>query len=152
MDGQLNFAEIQGNILRGYGKKYVRHLVLGVDRPAAARRWLRDAVSGDDSLTHQITNAELWDARRPTCVNLGITHSGLAALGTPRCHRGSGRRYPPTNKLWLLSLIKWAKCAWKSAPTARDRAAEPAHRPVVIAYSATPKVFSRCSKKTLYLN
>ena len=80
----IDFADIQGNILRGYGKRFVRHLVLTVNQPAAARQWLSDAVSGDSSLTHQITNAELWEARLPTCLNVGITYTGLAALGTPQ--------------------------------------------------------------------
>lgn len=78
-----NFADLQGNILRGYGKQYVRHLVLTVANPAAARRWLSDAVSGDESVAPQITTAELWVERRHTCVNIGVTHAGLAALGVP---------------------------------------------------------------------
>lgn len=84
VDKDFEFADIQGNILRGYGKPFVRHLVLTVDRPAAARRWLQDAVSGDEQLTHQITSAELWETRRSTCLNVGVTYSGLAALGTPQ--------------------------------------------------------------------
>lgn len=77
----LDLADLQGNILRGYHKPYVRHLVLGVDAPAAARRWLADAASGDESKAPQITNAEPWDERPSSCVNVGLTHSGLAALG-----------------------------------------------------------------------
>jgi deferrochelatase/peroxidase EfeB len=83
LSSDLNFADIQGNILRGYGKRFVRHLVLNVDTPAAARRWLLDAVSGDESAAPQITNAEPWGERRSTCVNIGITYAGLAALGAP---------------------------------------------------------------------
>lgn len=77
----LDFADLQGHILRGYGKKYVRHLVLTVANPAAARRWLFDASSGDASAAPQITTAAPWTARPASCVNLGITHQGLAALG-----------------------------------------------------------------------
>jgi hypothetical protein len=35
---ELDLADIQGNILRGYHKPVVRHLVLSVRNPAAARR------------------------------------------------------------------------------------------------------------------
>ncbi|MCX7359941.1 MAG: hypothetical protein NT015_17610 [Alphaproteobacteria bacterium] len=81
MSSALNLADLQGNILRGYGKQYVRHLVLSVASSAAARRWLFDATSGDEGAAPQITNAEPWDERRRTCVNIGITQTGLAALG-----------------------------------------------------------------------
>ncbi|MDQ1242358.1 MAG: hypothetical protein QG586_1712 [Pseudomonadota bacterium] len=83
MSVELRLADLQGNILRGYRKAYVRHLVLSVDSPAAARRWLLDAISGDESRAPQITTAEPWTERRRTCVNIGITHAGLAALGVP---------------------------------------------------------------------
>jgi len=79
----LNFADLQGNILRGYGKAYVRHLVLAVDQPTAARRWLSDAICGDEGAAPQITTAEPWAERKRSCVNIGITHAGLAALGVP---------------------------------------------------------------------
>jgi deferrochelatase/peroxidase EfeB len=80
----FDFADIQGNILRGYGKPYVRHLVLSIDKPASARRWLSDAISGDESVTPQITTGKPWTDGAPNnCVNIGITHSGLAALGVP---------------------------------------------------------------------
>lgn len=79
----LDFADVQGNILRGYGKQYVRHLVLTVANASAARRWLADASGGDESAAPQITSAEPWAERRRTCVNVGMTHDGLAALGVP---------------------------------------------------------------------
>lgn len=82
MQPKIDWADLQGNILRGYNKKFVRHLILTVDVPAASRRWLCDAISGDESLAPQITTAEPWVGGKPrTCVNIGITHSGLAALG-----------------------------------------------------------------------
>ena len=84
VSSNFDAADIQGNILRGYGKDYVRHLVLTVDKPDAARRWLLDAISGDDSVTPQITSGKPWtDGKPKSCVNVGITHAGLAALGVP---------------------------------------------------------------------
>jgi deferrochelatase/peroxidase EfeB len=84
MSTDLDLADVQGNILRGYGKKYVRHLVVTVANAAAARRWLLDATSGDSGAAPQITTAEPWgELKRTTCVNVGITQAGLAALGVP---------------------------------------------------------------------
>ncbi len=77
----INFADIQGHILRAYGKPFVRHLVISVNQPDAARQWLLDAISGDESDAPQITTAEPWVERRSYCVNIGLTHAGLAALG-----------------------------------------------------------------------
>ncbi len=84
VNSKFNVADIQGNILRGYGKSYVRHLVLSIDKPASARRWLSDAIGGDESVTPQITTGKPWAAGSPSsCVNIGITYTGLAALGVP---------------------------------------------------------------------
>ena len=81
VDAAPDLADVQGNILRGYRKPFVRHLVLTVADPVAARTWLSDATSGDAGLAPQVTNAEPWDEKPPSCVNVGITHHGLAALG-----------------------------------------------------------------------
>jgi deferrochelatase/peroxidase EfeB len=81
VDPAVDLADVQGNILRGYRKPFVRHLVLTVRDASAARRWLRDATSGDDGLSPQVTDAQPWDEKPPTCLNVGITHAGLRALG-----------------------------------------------------------------------
>ena len=80
-DPPVDLADVQGNILRGYRKPFVRHLVLTVRDRAAARRWLRDATSGDETLAPQVTNAEPWDEKPATCLNVGVTHPGLRTLG-----------------------------------------------------------------------
>lgn len=79
-------ADVQGNILRGYRKSYVRHLVLRVKDPAAARRWLAAAgTSGADrSVAPLVTDAADWAEGPPeVCFNIGITHQGLVALEVP---------------------------------------------------------------------
>ncbi len=83
-DIQPDLSQVQGNILRGYRKPLVRHLVLRIGDPVAARRWLLDATSGDETLAPQITRAEWGDDRPTVCVNVGITHHGLRALGVPQ--------------------------------------------------------------------
>lgn len=70
----LEWDDIQGNILRGYGFAHAHHLVLSVNRPAAARRWLADLVPA-------VTPATPWTRRPATTLNLAFTHRGLAALG-----------------------------------------------------------------------
>jgi deferrochelatase/peroxidase EfeB len=77
----VDLGDVQGNILRGYRKAHVRHLVLSVADPPAARRWLLDATSGDESGAPQVTTAEDHPKRSATCLNVGLTHAGLAAVG-----------------------------------------------------------------------
>ena len=88
-------AEVQGNILRAYGKEYraVRHLVVRIVDPAAARRALASMVDGDRG-TPDVTSAQ----RAPSeagfgwCLNLGFTSAGLLALGVPET---SVATFPP---------------------------------------------------------
>ena len=92
----LDLGDIQGIILRGYRMPMVRHFLLSVGVPAAARKMLGRLVSGDEADAPQITTAEEWQvglapgpgdnpAERPChkpdyCLNLGITWPGLIAL------------------------------------------------------------------------
>jgi deferrochelatase/peroxidase EfeB len=92
----LNLEDIQGFILRGYRMPMVRHFLLTVGNPSAARRLLGRLVSGDESDAPQITTAQDWHVgfepgpgdnpadiprRKPDyCLNLGITWPGMIAL------------------------------------------------------------------------
>jgi deferrochelatase/peroxidase EfeB len=92
----LDLADIQGFILRGYRMPMVRHFLLTVGVPKAARKLLGRLVSGDESDAPQVTTAEDWHVgfepgpgddvadiprRKPDyCLNLGITWQGLLAL------------------------------------------------------------------------
>ena len=92
----LDLEDIQGIILRGYRMPIVRHFLLTVKVPAAARQLLGRLVNGDETDTPQITAASDWhvgfepgpgddpheDPRRKPdyCLNLGITWAGLLAL------------------------------------------------------------------------
>jgi len=78
----FNPADVQGNILRGYHKPRMRHLMLEVTDRAAARRWLAASTSGGDGVP-QITTEEPWETKPETCFNIGLTFEGLRALGTP---------------------------------------------------------------------
>jgi deferrochelatase/peroxidase EfeB len=92
----LDLGDIQGFILRGYRMPMVRHFLLTVGVPAAARKILGRLVNGDESDAPQITTAEDWHvgfalgpgddpAEAPRhkpdyCLNVGITWPGLVAL------------------------------------------------------------------------
>jgi hypothetical protein len=94
---KLDLEDIQGLILRGYKMPMVRHFLLTVGKPAAARKMLGRLVSGNESDAPQITTAEEWQVgfeagpgdnptERPQykpdyCLNVGITWPGLIALG-----------------------------------------------------------------------
>jgi deferrochelatase/peroxidase EfeB len=96
----LNLADIQGFILRGYRMPMVRHFLLTVCVPAAARKLLGRLVSGDESDAPQITTAEDWhigfepgpnddpaepSRRKPDyCLNVAITWPGMIALEIKR--------------------------------------------------------------------
>jgi deferrochelatase/peroxidase EfeB len=92
----LDLGDIQGFILRGYRMPMVRHFLLTVGVPVAARKLLGRLVSGEESDAPQITTAEDWHVgfapgpgdnpadpprHKPDyCLNLGMTWPGLIAL------------------------------------------------------------------------
>jgi len=82
---QAILADIQGNILRGYNMRFVRHIVVRVANESAARAFLAAVVTGADGIP-QLTSAEVWEAgTKPTsCLNVGVTATGLRALGLPQ--------------------------------------------------------------------
>ena len=81
---KIDLADVQGNILRGYSKARVRHLVMQVVDAGKARAWLGATVGDDRSLAPAITRAAHWGDRPPdVCFNLGITFAGMKALGVP---------------------------------------------------------------------
>ncbi len=73
-------SDVQGNILRGYRKPRVRHLVLAVADANEARGWLGTTVSGRHDIP-QVTSQAPWDSKPATCFNIGVTFEGLRALG-----------------------------------------------------------------------
>ena len=55
----IDFADVQGNILRGYRMPRVRYLILEVADRSAARRWLAASISGGGDGVPQITTRAL---------------------------------------------------------------------------------------------
>ena len=83
MNAMIDFADVQGNILRGYRMPRVRYLILEVADRSAARRWL----AASDIRRRRRRSADharaLGGDKPDTCFNIGLTYEGLRALGTP---------------------------------------------------------------------
>ena len=97
MARQLNLADIQGNILRGYGLPKARFIFLNVADSEAGQKAGREFV---DTVRYQVTNALPWDTvakdypkstltgsslppKPEATLNIAFTFSGLLALGLP---------------------------------------------------------------------
>jgi Dyp-type peroxidase family len=84
----LDLADIQGNIVRPYGRfgfPVTRHLFFNIGNAAAGRTFVEE-------IRHAVTTAERWggvdaDANAPArpivAINVGFSYAGLAALQLP---------------------------------------------------------------------
>jgi Dyp-type peroxidase family len=79
MSARIDFADIQGDILRAHGNSYDRtsYLFVAVDDPERGRKWLR-------ALLPRIATAAWQPHRPPAVLNVALTYAGLAALGVPK--------------------------------------------------------------------
>jgi Dyp-type peroxidase family len=86
MTAQIDTGDIQGDILRAYGNRYLRttYVFVRVPEAAAGRAWL-------GGLVDRVTTAEPWpEGRWPqSTLNVAVTCAGLAALGVPAPVRDS---------------------------------------------------------------
>ncbi len=90
MNRGLDLADIQGNIVRPYGRfgfPVTRHMFFHIGNPAAGRAFVEE-------VRHQVTTAERWagvdaarkgnaPARPLVALNIGFSWRGLAALKLP---------------------------------------------------------------------
>ena len=73
----MSLADIQGNVICGYGTATARYVFATVVDGALARSWLA-------AMLERVTFNESWEADRPDfTVNIAFTHAGLLALGVP---------------------------------------------------------------------
>ena len=84
----VELAEVQGFILRGYTMPVARYFGLAVREPKGAGALLGALVDSDPAVP-SMTTAEPWAAKPEICVNLGITFTGLAALGVSQASLNS---------------------------------------------------------------
>jgi deferrochelatase/peroxidase EfeB len=79
-DPTLDYADVQGTILRGYRVDLARHFVLSVTDPAGARALIGSMVDGTEGVP-QVTTAARWTEKPECFVNVGFTCQGLSVLG-----------------------------------------------------------------------
>jgi Dyp-type peroxidase family len=73
---QVELADIQGNVLRGYTYPTAAYIFLRIDDVDRARALL-------DRMLPRITTGEPWDEQPPTAIQLAFTYAGLERLGVP---------------------------------------------------------------------
>ena len=78
VDGeQIQYGQIQGNVLRGYGFEHAVYLLVHGSSPGALRSLLLETVDA-------VTSAEEWVGDVPlTTLNIAVTFTGLERLGLP---------------------------------------------------------------------
>src|SRR5258706_4103069 len=76
----IDYADVQGTILRGYRVDMARHFILSITDAAAARAFLSSLIDGTNGLP-RITTAQRWKVKPECFVNIGFTAPGLAAMG-----------------------------------------------------------------------
>ena len=77
---EIDYADVQGTILRGYRVDLARHFILQVTSAAAAGTFIGSLVDGTGGMP-KITTAARWTSKPDCFVNVGFTAPGLAALG-----------------------------------------------------------------------
>jgi Dyp-type peroxidase family len=88
MPPAIDFADIQGDILRAYGNRFDRtsYVFVGVGEPERGQAWLR-------GLVERVTTAVAWNGNEPeSTLNVAFTHPGLVALGVGSEMAGSFSR------------------------------------------------------------
>jgi Dyp-type peroxidase family len=74
---ELEVADIQGNVIRGYTYPAAAYVFARVDDAELGRRWLA-------TLLPDVTDATPWRDDRPaTTLNVALTYAGLEAIGVP---------------------------------------------------------------------
>jgi Dyp-type peroxidase family len=79
MTARLDLADIQGSVVRAYGRysfPLARHFFLQITDAAAGRRFIEE-------IGPRVTTAAPWGERPPVTLNVGFTFYGLLALGLP---------------------------------------------------------------------
>lgn len=79
-DVEIDYADVQGTILRGYRVDLARHFILQVTDAAAAGAFLGNLVDGTGRVP-KVTTAARWTEKPECFVNVGFSAAGLAALG-----------------------------------------------------------------------
>lgn len=79
-DPTIDYADVQGTILRGYRVDMARHFILKITDAAKAGAFIGGLVDGSNGLP-KITTAARWTVKPASFVNVAFTAAGLTALG-----------------------------------------------------------------------
>ncbi|HEX2079257.1 MAG TPA: hypothetical protein VHG08_16140 [Longimicrobium sp.] len=79
----INYADVQGTILRGYRVNLARHFILQITDAAAAGTFIGNLVDGAGGLP-AVTTAAPWTTKPACMVNISFTYAGLQALGVAK--------------------------------------------------------------------
>lgn len=77
---EIDYADVQGTILRGYRVDLARHFILQITDAPAAGTFIGNLVNGTGGVP-KITTAARWTSKPECFVNIGFTAPGLQALG-----------------------------------------------------------------------
>ncbi len=77
---EIDYADVQGTILRGYRVDLARHFILRITDAAAAAVFIGNLVNGTGGVP-KITTARRWRTKPDCFVNISFTAPGLSALG-----------------------------------------------------------------------
>ena len=78
----IDYADVQGTLLRGYRVDMARHFVLNITSAAKAGAFIAGLADGTGGLP-RITTAARWKVKPECFVNVAFTAAGLTALGVP---------------------------------------------------------------------
>jgi deferrochelatase/peroxidase EfeB len=79
---KVELSDVQGLIVRGYNMPKARHYFLAVADKPKARAALGKLARGEvEAPLPKVTTGAPWGTKPPASLNIGITASGLAALG-----------------------------------------------------------------------
>src|SRR5436190_42948 len=76
----IDYADVQGTLLRGYRVDMARHFVLNITSAAKAGAFIAGLADGTGGLP-RITTATRWKVKPECFVNVAFTAAGLTALG-----------------------------------------------------------------------
>src|SRR5258706_257301 len=76
----IDYADVQGTLLRGYRVDMARHFVLSITSAAKAGAFIAGLVDGAGGLP-RITTATRWKVKPEGFVNVAFTAAGITALG-----------------------------------------------------------------------
>ena len=82
---RLDWADIQGNVLRGYNLPVARHCFYRVTEAVHARELIASLIAEVTTAEDQRSDGGKWsEGTKPhSTLNVAFTYSGLAALGVP---------------------------------------------------------------------